>query len=455
MNRAKARILIADDESLFGTTTARFLERHGYFVRFVPDGLVAASELGESPFDLLIADLDMPGNRGLELLATCRSAYPEMPLIVVTGRPTLPSAIEGIRLGLHDYFLKPLELDDLLHSVRRALPPPKSEPPAGAGFDELLGESDAMQRLKQSALRIARSHATVLIRGESGTGKELLARGIHRTSQRSTGPFVTVDCAAIPESLLESTLFGHRRGAFTGAIADRRGLIESADGGTLFLDEVGELPLTFQAKLLRVLQFGTFTPVGASSPVQADVRILAATHRHLAEEVQQGTFRLDLYYRISVLEILCPSLADRLEDLPQLTSHFLARIAQRDDLPRKSLAPEAMQLLTSHNWPGNVRELENTMERAACLAAGNWIDADSIAASLQRLSNDPLPPHRKLSGDRSTHEEHLAEQERRYLMELLRRHRGNITRAAQEARMSRQGLHKALSRLGIEPIVFR
>ncbi|MFM8327148.1 MAG: sigma-54-dependent transcriptional regulator, partial [Pirellulaceae bacterium] len=275
----KPVLLLADDEPLFGKTTAKYLEARGFQVRYVVDGFGAKDALANGGVDLIIADLDMPGNRQLELIQACRSALPDIPFIVVTGRPSLPSAIEGIRLGVHDYFLKPLELEDLLHSIRRALPA-KSEPVSSKqSFDEILGLSPAVSELKSLAMKVAKSNASVLIRGESGTGKELLARGIHNHSRRSQGPFVIVDCTSIPEALFESTLFGHVKGAFTGAISDRDGLVWLADRGTLFLDEVGELPMAIQSKLLRVLQFGTFLPVGQVEPKQVDVRIVAATHR--------------------------------------------------------------------------------------------------------------------------------------------------------------------------------
>lgn len=453
------RILLADDETLFGITTAQFLEAHGFSVLYREDGLRAMDDVSVEVVDLVIADLDMPGNRSLELLNFCRSRFPNIPFIVVTGRPTLPSAIEGIRLGIHDYFLKPLELDDLLHSVRRALQElvPMIEPTHD--FPEMLGNSPAMQELKQLAERIARSQATVLIRGESGTGKELLARGIHAQSSRASRPFVTVDCTAIPETLLEATLFGHIKGAFTGADRDRAGLVAAADHGTLFLDEIGELPLYMQAKLLRLLQFGTFVPVGAAREQAVDIRILAATHRDLHHEVKCGTFRLDLFYRLSVLEITSPPLRSRTEDIPALCEYFLEKISLRDNLPLRRFATEGLDSLAHYTWPGNIRELQNTVERCSCIAAGAWItQADVLACLIHSgapTSQQEIPTLAHTGNSLSSLQSHQALQERDYIDRLLRRHRGNIAQAAREANMSRQGLHKALGRLGIVAAEYR
>jgi two-component system, NtrC family, response regulator AtoC len=457
--RYPGRILIADDEPLFGTTTAKFLDKNGYEVLYREDGLTVLEDIARYQVALVIADLDMPGNRDLELLNQCRARYPQIPFIVVTGRPTLPSAIEGIRLGIHDYFLKPIELDDLLHSIRRALPVEQATPAPAHGFPAILGSSPAIEQVKRLAERIARSQATVLIRGESGTGKELIARGIHALSVRARGPFVTVDCASIPETLMESTLFGHTRGAFTGADREAVGLVAEAHRGSLFLDEIGELPLAMQAKLLRLLQFGAFVPVGATKESKVDIRILAATNRDLAAEVQRGTFRLDLFYRLSVLEIIAPPLRERAEDIPLLARHFLERIAARDKTHPPRLDASACDALQRHRWPGNVRELENTMERVLCLSQPEVLTAEDIQRCLIPLL-PPLDPPFALAPDladansRSLQDFHSA-QEREYISALLRRHRGNVSQAAREANMSRQGLHKLLKRHGIPPAEFR
>lgn len=456
----KPLILLADDEPLFGKTTARFLAQRGFQVRYVADGLQASDALRQGGIELVVADLDMPGNRELELIHTCRQSFPDIPFVVVTGRPSLPSAIEGIRLGIHDYFLKPLELEDLLHSIKRALPPRTKLLQNSAPFFEILGASPAVMELKSLAERVARSNASVLIRGESGTGKELLARGIHNQSQRRDGPFVTVDCASIPEPLFESTLFGHVKGAFTGALSDRDGLIALADRGTLFLDEIGELPLAIQSKLLRVLQFGTFLPVGRVEPKRVDIRILAATHRDLKAEVSAGTFRLDLYYRLAVLEIISPPLRNRKEDIRLLVNHFLAWIAARDHRTGLSISDDAVKALEAYAWPGNIRELANTVERCACLSTSGLVQFTDVQAALQDALGGAAGPLTQMQAGRidleaSEFRDVVNQSERQAIEVLLRRHRGNVSRAAKDANMTRQGLHKAMSRLGVRADRFR
>lgn len=488
-----ARILIVDDEPLFGTTTQQFLQGRGYEVQYVGSGQEGEGVLRSGGIDLVIADLDMPGNRKLEFLKTCRTEFQDIPFLVVTGRPSLPSAIEGIRLGIHDYFLKPIDLDDLLHSIERARPgdsqaqradTSRSQELSGSdSFSEIIGTSLAVLTLKHLAGRVSKSNATVLIRGESGTGKELLARGIHANSLRRNGPFVTVDCASIPESLIESTLFGHVRGAFTGAVESRVGLVGAADGGSLFLDEIGELPLPMQAKLLRTLQFGTFTPVGSTQEQKVDVRILAATHRDLARESQDGGFRTDLYYRLSVLELVSPPLRDRHGDITHLAKIFVERIAARDQIPAPTLTTEALDILNAYRWPGNLRELQNVMERAVCLTTSSEIGAEVVGQAIEQrvvvpsggigdfvesgegvvlaprlgegFADGSISASSASSAGSFTHQDFLSNNERLYIEELLRRNRGNVSRAAKEAKMSRQGLHKALLRLGINASNYR
>jgi DNA-binding NtrC family response regulator len=456
-------ILLADDEPLFGETTSRYLRNHGYQVTFVMSGHSALHELTTNDFDLIIADLDMPGNRDLELLQACRKQFAHTPFIVVTGRPTLPSAIEGIRLGIHDYFLKPFELPDLLHSIDRAIPAGAEDAsPMDHSYREILGNSTAMRDLKAWLDRVSHSNATVLIRGESGTGKELIAREIHRASHRAKKPYVTIDCASIPETLIESTLFGHLKGSFTGASNDKIGLLAQADGGTVFLDEIGELPLPMQAKLLRVLQFGTFTPVGSTHEHRVDTRVIAATNRDLSVEVSKGTFRLDLYYRLSVLEVVPPPLRDRIDDLELLAQHFLDRIAERDHKPRWSLHPTAIESLRSYRWPGNVRELQNAIERCVCIAKGQTLYSTDIAAALLKspqsgaeARSDGVDSTRAALGELpSWHGQH-AQSEKLYLEGLLAQHRGNVSQAAKAAGITRQGLHKAIVRLGLDIQSFR
>lgn len=446
----RRNILIADDEPLFGKTTAKFLESRGFEVSYFESGDEAIKLLPRQTIDIVIADLDMPGNRNLEFLNRCRRDHQEIPFIVVTGRPSLPSAIEGIRLGVHDYFLKPLDLDDLLHSIGRALPVGTHGTTERDHFSDILGNSEAVHFLRAQAERVARSNANVLIRGESGTGKELLARGIHAASNRRDGPFVTLDCGSIPETLIESILFGHTRGAFTGANQDRSGLVAMADRGILFLDEIGELPQAMQAKLLRVLQFGSFNPVGSTQETKVDIRIVAATHRDLSAEVARGTFRLDLFYRLSVLQIMSPPLRERMEDIPLIANHTLQTIASRDRIPVRRLHRSAAEVLKQHHWPGNIRELQNVIERCVCLASKLELTEQDI-----RQSIDWVVPGAIVSPQDSQHASFLTESERQYFRHLLQKSRGNVSQAARDAQMSRQGFHKALSRLNINPTDFR
>jgi DNA-binding NtrC family response regulator len=485
--KRKTSILIVDDEPLFGTTTQQFLQSRGFDVQYVPDGHEGERAIRSNRFDLIVADLDMPGNRQLEFLKTCRLEFTDTPFIVVTGRPSLPSAIEGIRHGIHDYFLKPLDLDDLLHSVERArcnIAEPSvsgaGEPastgagePASTGagepadpahateepFNEILGESLAALTLKHLAGRAARSNATALIRGESGTGKELLAREIHSQSLRKTGPFVTVDCASIPENLIESALFGTNRSHVTSSLNPQIGFVAAANGGTLFLDQIGEVPPTIQSKLLRLLQFGTYTPVGSTDENKVDVRILAATQHDLSTRAQEGTFRTDLYYRLAVLDLICPPLRDRHGDIPLLADAFIKRIAHRDQTNPFEWKPEAIEALSEHRWPGNIRELQNVTERIACLTTDSQIDAMAVNQAIENKSTQsmptPLQVEEPVEIPNFTHQDFLSNNEKLYIEDLMRRNQGNVSRAAKEAKMSRQGLHKALLRLGINASNFR
>jgi len=477
--KRKTSILIVDDEPLFGTTTQQFLQSRGFDVQYVPDGHEGERAIRSNRFDLIVADLDMPGNRQLEFLKTCRLEFTDTPFIVVTGRPSLPSAIEGIRHGIHDYFLKPIDLDDLLHSVERArcnIAEPSvsdaGEPAStGAGepadpahateepFHEILGESLAALTLKHLAGRAARSNATALIRGESGTGKELLAREIHSQSLRKTGPFVTVDCASIPENLIESALFGTNRSHATSSLNPQIGFVAAANGGTLFLDQIGEVPPTIQSKLLRLLQFGTYTPVGSTDENKVDVRVLAATQHDLSTKAQEGTFRTDLYYRLAVLELICPPLRDRHGDIPLLADAFIKRIAHRDQTNPFEWKPEAIEALSEHRWPGNIRELQNVTERIACLTTDSQIDAMAVNQAIENKSTQSMPTPLKneepVVAPNFTHQDFLSNNEKLYIEDLMRRNQGNVSRAAKEAKMSRQGLHKALLRLGINASNFR
>lgn len=459
-----AKILVADDEPLFLKTTGELLRKADYDCTCVPDARTALDALKREPFDLVLCDLNMPGNLDLELLRQGRENWPGIPLIVITGAPSLPTAIESVRLGITDYLLKPVSYADLLSSVRRALARPRSTPPppgrsesqrrALAGqFPEIVGQSACMLELFDILDRVAESDTNVLITGESGTGKEVVARSIHAHGARAAQPFQVVDCTAIPETLFESILFGHAKGAFTGADRDQQGLLAVCGQGTVLFDEIGELPTILQAKLLRAMQEQTFTPLGAPRPLRFEARILCATNRDLEFEVRAGRFRRDLFYRLAVLHIELPPLRQRGEDVVLLAERFVDELC-RPDAPRPSFTAEVLDCFRRYTWPGNVRELRNVVERALALARSPQIvPADLPAALRQPQRAVEREPAAGLGG--VPREVALGSAEREYLEALLERFAGNVSRAAHEAGMSRQGLHKLLKKHGIAAHDFR
>jgi len=450
------RILIADDEPLFLRTTATLLTEAGYDCTCAADGQQARETLARETFDLILTDLNMPGNRQLELLREGREQWPEAPLIVITGAPSLPSAIESIRLGIADYLLKPVKYHDLLSSIERALrfaprryerkPSLETQP----AFREVVGESPAMRQVFELMERVAESDANVLVTGESGTGKEVVAGAIHRRSARAEHPFQVIDCTAIPETLFESVLFGHAKGAFTGAIKDQVGLLSLADGGTAFFDEIGELAPSLQAKLLRVIQEPTITPIGKTQPERIDARFICATNRNLMLEVNAGRFRRDLFYRLAVIHIELPPLRNRSGDVLLLADHFLRQL-KRPEQDIDGFDAAAQELLQRYTWPGNVRELRNAVEHGLTMARGNQISPRDLPPTLL----DGGPDARDVAGIRSGREGVLRGAEREYLQHLLRDNQGNVARSAQQAGLSRQGLHKLLKKHGVEPAEYR
>ena len=458
-----ARILIADDEPLFLRTTAALLRKAGYQCTTASSGHAALETLAREPFDLVLSDLNMPGNLRLELLQEGREKWPDVPLIVITGAPSLPSAIESVRLGITDYLLKPVKYEDLLSAVRRALAqqerrqlhsPKAVETGSGTRcFPEIIGESAAMLDLFEIIERVADTDTSVLITGESGTGKEVVARAIHNRSRRADGPLQVVDCTAIPETLFESVLFGHTKGSFTGAFKDQAGLLAQADGGTAFFDEIGELPLPLQAKLLRVIQEQTFTPVGKTSLVKVDMRFLCATNRDLELEVNAGRFRRDLFYRLAVIHIELPPLRERGDDVILLARHFLNQL-QPQHRRVSDFSEESLALLSGYRWPGNIRELRNAVERGLTLARGDWILPSDLPLAIQRTEADtPKPQSSRPAG--ATRAETVEDAEREYLVSLLRENAGNVAQSARQAGISRQGLHKLLNKHGVDAGEFR
>jgi two-component system response regulator HydG len=458
---AAYRILIADDEPLFLRTTAELLRKEGFDCTCAPNGTAALEALSEDKFDLVLSDLNMPGNFKLELLKEGRSKWPEIPLIVVTGAPSLPTAIESVRLGITDYLLKPVKLDDLLSSIRRALAhrdravhrkDTTRATPDRTRLSEIVGESPAMHELFEIVERVADTDTNILITGESGTGKEAVARAIHRLSGRAAEPFQVIDCTAIPETLFESILFGHARGAFTGAVKDQPGLLKEADKGTAFFDEIGELPATLQAKLLRVIQEQTFIPVGKTTVVTVDTRFICATNRDLELEVNAGRFRRDLYYRLAVIHIELPPLREREDDVILLAKHFL-RTLKGNSSKVTDLSPEATSLLRQYGWPGNIRELRNAIERGLAMARGTEITPTDLPVQIRRIQSPSVA--QASPGTAATHADALGDAEREYLASLLNKNSGNVAQSAREAGLSRQGLHKLLKKHGLDAKEYR
>jgi DNA-binding NtrC family response regulator len=401
---SKGKILVVDDEASARTALAELLRGEDYTVETAGDGFKALGRLEEFAADLVLTDLNMPGIDGVELLRKIKEAQPELPVVLMTAFGGVETAVSAMREGAADYLTKPLNTDELVIVLGRTLETTKLRREASElrtqlkdrySFANIVGSSPEMQRVFKTVAQIAPSRATVLLTGESGTGKELVAAAIHHHSPRATGPFVKLHCAALAESLLESELFGHERGAYTGADRKREGRFEQANGGTLFLDEIGEISLGTQVKLLRVLQEREFERVGGSQTLHVDVRVVAATNRDLKEMVAAGKFREDLYYRLNVINLTLPSLRERPTDVPSLAMHFLRRYAAENDKPVKTISDQALSQLASYPWPGNVRELENVIERAVVLTDGESIELSHLPpelAAVARRSNVPAIP---------------------------------------------------------------
>jgi DNA-binding NtrC family response regulator len=379
---APERILVVDDEENMVHFLTKLLRAEGFEVEGARTGETALERLRAGPFELVLTDLKLPDSDGIEILKAARELHPETVVVLITAYGTIESAIEAMRAGAYDYVTKPFRASEILQVVDKALERVRLRREVSQlrqaveqrfGFASLVGKSAKMQEVYTQIEKVAGARGAVLIQGESGTGKELVAKAIHFNGARKAGPFVVIDCAAIPETLQESELFGHEKGAFTGAVAPKKGLFEEAHGGTLFLDEVTELAPGLQAKLLRALQDGEIRRVGGTKTLHVDARIIAATNRDLAAEVREGAFREDLFYRLNVFPIFLPPLRDRPEDLPLLVEHFLDRFGREGDRTRKRLSPEALRAMMAYPWPGNVRELEHALERAVLLSEGTVV----------------------------------------------------------------------------------
>ena len=395
----KARILVIDDESSMGEFMRIMLGKEGYSVAAETSAhralqnLKSAQKNSDKRFDLVITDLMMPEMSGLELLSEVKKIDPELEVIVMTAFGSIDTAVEALKKGAGDYITKPFKVDEIKISIKKTIEEKEIKKQnlalretLSTGFESFIGKSDAIAEVKRLAARAAGSDVNVLISGESGTGKEVLARAIHTESRRNSGPFLSINCAALPENLLESELFGHMRGSFTGAVKDKTGLFKAAVDGSFFLDEISETSLAIQAKLLRVLEEKEITPVGATQPIPVDVRLIAATNASLQEMVDCGAFRADLYYRLNVFAIEIPPLRERKDDIELLAAHFLKRLSAKLDIPGRTLSAGALEVLRSYSWPGNVRQLENVLERSAMLARGEEVGADDLPEEIRRTS---------------------------------------------------------------------
>ena len=457
----RARILVVDDEPSIRTVLKAHLSRDGHEVLVAPGGAEAVGTLSTEPVDLVISDLKMPGMDGMELLAWCAREQPGLPVIVITAHGTIDTAVEALKLGAQDFISKPFDLDELRQAVTKALGVERArrrdwlddsvfEPD---GRFDLVGRTAAMQKVYDLVSKVADSPTTVLITGESGTGKELVAKALHRQSSRRDGPFVTVNCGAIPDTLLESELFGHEKGAFTGAASSKPGKFELAEGGTLFLDEVGELGRDVQVKLLRALQARTVERVGGTRSIQVNVRVVAATNVDLASRVP-GQFREDLYYRLAVVPIHLPPLRERRDDIPLLVRHFLGRFNERLGKNVRDVSPEVAAALSAWHWPGNIRELENTIERGVLLGEGALLGPEALPTGAPAAPSTPavagLPPVEPGGiGLKEYVRVHTAKLERDLILKSLEAEGGNVTRTARRLDISRKALQLKMKEYGL------
>jgi len=445
------RILVVDDESIVCESCQRILQEEGYEVECTQDGKEAFEKMRANPFDVVITDLKMPGIDGMDVLKILQKDYPETIIIMITGFSTVETAVEAMKLGAFDYIPKPFTPDEVSIVVKKAVEKRnlmlenfylRQELRDKYGFQNIIGRSKRMQDVYRIIAKVAMTDSTALIFGQSGTGKELIARAIHFNSPRGPRSFVAVDCSSLAETLLESELFGHVRGAFTGAVTAKKGLFEEADSGTCFLDEIGDISLAMQAKLLRVLQEHEIKRVGGTETLKIDVRIVAATNKNLEELVAEKKFREDLFYRLNVVSIHLPSLRERPDDIPLLADHFLRKFAAQNNKPVCRISPEAMDILNRYGWPGNVRELENVIERTATLTSTNLILPEDLPRRLHlepaQIDMGSLPSRIPLS-----------ELEKLYIQKVLEETGGNKKRAADILGIDRRTLYRMANRLGL------
>lgn len=453
---AGERILVVDDDRGLLTLMRTRLEAAGYRTTLAESGEQALTSAQSEIYGLAVLDLKMEGMDGISLMEELLRIQPYLPVIIVTAYGSIATAVEATKKGAYDFLTKPFDAKDLLYRIKKALELGKLKEEVDRlrtlvkerfHFDNIVATSDKMQHVLRQVTQIAPTDSTVCLSGESGTGKELIAKAIHTSSTRAGGPFVPINCGAIPEGLLESELFGHMKGAFTGAHQSKKGLLHQAEGGTLFLDEIAELPLALQVKLLRLFQENEFYPLGSVKPVKVNIRYIVATNQDLWLATTEGRFREDLYYRVHVIPIVLPPLRERRDDIPLLVNYFLQKYQRGRDKHIQAITPEAMQCLMLHNWPGNVRELANVIERAVAFAAGGSITPDHLLLAKDESTQAD-------SGLQSLNKAR-EEFERTYLTQLLSATRGNISRAAELAGRYRSELYKLLRKHSIDPASFK
>jgi DNA-binding NtrC family response regulator len=442
----KIYILIVDDDMIVRESMSNWLKEEGYAVDTSEDGLSGLEKIKTNNYDLAVVDIKMPGMDGIELLKLSKEIYPDLPVLVMTAYASVDTAVQAMKDGAFDYIVKPFDPENVSHIIRRSVKFKmlekenillRKELEKKYGFDEIIGKSKEMEEVFELIRTIADSEAVVMIRGESGTGKELIARAIHANSKRKYGPLVALSCGALPDSLLESELFGYEKGAFTGANYSRKGRIEMANGGSLFLDEIGDISPKTQVDLLRVLQDRIIYRLGSTKPVNVDIRVISATHRNLEEAIREGAFREDLYYRLNVVTINVPPLRDKKEDIPLLANHFLHKFVLANSKKVEGISGEAMEILIRYNWPGNIRELENVIERAVVICKNNEIVPDDLSEVIKKSSNDTIPRT-------------LDESEKQHVTRILNENSWNIKKSAEELGIDRATLYNKIKKYEIE-----
>ena len=459
----KAKILVVDDEEIVLKSCRKILEGGGHQVHTVLSGREAFDLLEKEPFDIIFTDIKMPGIDGMEVLERVKEKYPDILVVMITGYSTVQSAVQAMKLGAFDYIPKPFTPDEVLIVVEKALEKKsliyeniylRKELEAKYGFDNIIGNSPKMQEVYKLIRKVAPTDSTVLIRGESGTGKELIARAIHFNSPRKQKPFVPVDCGVLASELLESELFGHVKGSFTGAIVTKPGLFEIADGGSIFLDEIGDVNQNFQSKLLRVLQEREFTPVGAVKSKKVDLRFIVATNKDLEKLVEEKQFREDLFYRFYVVSITIPPLRERKDDIPLLAYHFLRKYIKEMNKNIKSISVDAMNMLIAYSWPGNVRQLENVIERGIVMAEGDTITTEHLPFVVRAEITHPDTPIPKNSEElkqikKKVRESAIESIDKSFILDALTRNDWNITRSAKDVGMQRPNFQALMRKYNI------